>query len=92
MLSSELQHFHPDSTAPLGDKTLMHAERFQMANRIMCLEMLVKLNLFQLMERHRFWDSFLISIYRIDAYDLKNGNAHVREWWKNALYLSINPA
>ena len=52
-----------------------------MTHRIMCheREMLLKLNLFQLMEQHCFWDSVLISIYQIDAQDLKNGNAHVRE-------------
>ena len=33
---------------------------------------------FQLMERHRSWDSFLISIYQIDTHDLKNGNVHAR--------------
>ena len=40
-------------------------------------ETLLKLNFFQLMERHRSWGSVLISIYRLDTHDLKNGNAHM---------------
>ena len=40
--------------------------------------MRLKLNCFQLMERHCSWDGILIFIYRIDAHDLKNGNAHER--------------
>ena len=48
-----------------------------MTNRILCHEheTLLKLNFFQLIERHRSSDSVLISIYRLDAHDLKNGNA-----------------
>ena len=38
-------------------------------------EKLLKLNLFQLMERHHSWGSVLISIYRIDAHDLKQKSA-----------------
>ena len=52
-----------------------------MTNRIMChdREMLLKVNLFQLMERHCSSDSVLILIYRIDAKAIKNGNVHVGE-------------
>ena len=39
-------------------------------------ETLLKLKFVELIERHRSWDSVLISSYRIDAYGLKNGNAH----------------
>ena len=62
-----------------------YAEQFQMTNRIMCheCEMLLKLNLFQLMEQHRSWVSVLISIYQLDTYDLKNGNVHATKPWKN---------
>ena len=42
-----------------------------MTNRIMCQDReTLKLN-FQLMEQHRSWESVLISIYWIDAHDLK---------------------
>ena len=36
-----------------------HAERFQMTNKTMCheREMLLKLNLFQLVEQRHSWDS-----------------------------------
>ena len=44
-------------------------------------EMLLKLELFQLMEQHRS-----------DAHDLKNGNVHARKRWKNALRSSMNSA
>ena len=65
-----------------------------MTNRFVSLEreMILKLNLFQLMFPRRSWDSVLISIYRIDANDLKNRNAHAREQWKNALHSSMNSA
>ena len=45
-----------------------------MTNRIMCHEheTLLKLNFFQLLEPHRSWGGVLISIYRLDAHDLKN--------------------
>ena len=44
-----------------------------MTNRIMCheRETLLKLNFFQLMERHRSWGIVLILIYQIDAHDFK---------------------
>ena len=53
-----------------------HVERFQITNRIMCheREMLLKLNFFQLTEGHHSWSSVLISIYWLDAHDLKNWN------------------
>ena len=44
------------------------------------------------MERHRSWDSVLISIYGLDAHDLKDGNANATKRWKNALHLSMNSA
>ena len=50
------------------------AERFQMINRIMCheLETLFKFFVFfQLLERYRSWHSVLISIYWLDAHNLK---------------------
>ena len=52
-----------------------------MSNRIMCHEheTLLKLNFFQLMEYYRSLDSFLISICRVDAHDLKNRNVHARK-------------
>ena len=47
-----------------------------MTNRIICheRETLLKLNFFQLVERYRSWGSVLISIYRLDAHDLKKTN------------------
>ena len=45
------------------------AEGFQMTNTIMCHE---RETLFQLVLRYRFWHSVLVSIYRLDAHDLKN--------------------
>ena len=50
------------------------------------------LKLFQRMEQHRSWGNILISIYRIDAHDLKNGNVHVRETKKTPSSSSMNPA
>ena len=53
-------------------------------------EMLLKLNFFQLIERHRSWDSVLILIYWLDAHYLKNRNAHATKRWKKALHSSMN--
>ena len=55
-----------------------HAECFQMTKRIMWYqcEMLLKLNLFQLMELYCSWDGILISINRIDTNASKKENAH----------------
>ena len=75
-----------------SDKTLMQS--FHMTIRIMCheRETLLKLNFFQLIKLHHSWYSILILIYRIDTYDLKNGNAHGRKRWKNTLLLNMNSA
>ena len=41
------------------------------------------------MKQHCSWGNILILIYRVDAHDLKNGNAHATKWWKNALRSSV---
>ena len=53
-------------------------------------ETLLKLNLFQLMQQHRSWDKFLISIYWIDAHDLKTEMRMRASIEKNGLHLSMN--
>ena len=71
-----------------------HAECFQMTNRIVCheREMLLKLNFFQLMERCHSWHSVLISIYRLDAYDLKKRKCTCDKGIKKRLCSSMNSA
>ena len=66
--------------------------RWPIESGVMSLKHSWSWNFFQLMERHRSWDSVLILIYQIDAHDLKNGNVHARKRWKNALHLSMNSA
>ena len=58
-----------------------HAERSQTTNEIVYYdhETILKLNFHQLMEQCNSRGSVLIFIYRLDAHDLKNKNAHVRE-------------
>ena len=93
---SNAKHFFNDEwwAAAFPFKTPSHClalkcscRAFYKTNRILCheCETLLKLNFFQLMELYRSWDSVLTSIYRIDAHELKNGNAHVRERWKKHL-------
>ena len=48
-------------------------------------------NFFQLIEWHYSWD-VLISIYQIDAHDLKNRNAHAIKLLKKASCLSMHSA
>ena len=43
------------------------------------------------MERHPSWGSILLLIYQLEAHDLKNGNAHLRERWKMLHVSSMNP-
>ena len=42
----------------------------------------MKMNFFQLVEQHHFWDSLLISIYWLDTHNLKNGKEHATKRWK----------
>ena len=42
-------------------------------------ETLLKLTFFQLMERYRSWGSVLVSIYRLDAHDLKKTEVRMRQ-------------
>ena len=58
----------------------------KMVYRIMCHEgeTLLKLNFFQLIERYRSWSSVVISIYRLDAHDLKKRKCACDKAIKNA--------
>ena len=80
MLSSELRRFLSDSTPLLSDKKLMESIFRQIIIGFCVMSMkCLEVELFQLMEWHRSWDSILISIYWIDAHALKNRNAHAKE-------------
>ena len=51
-------------------------------------ETFLKLNFFQLMERHRSWGSVLISMYLIDARDLKI-EMRMRQSNEKTLYFEV---
>ena len=61
-LSGELWWFHSDSKPQLGDKTLMQSIFRWLTESCHERETLLKLNFFQLMQRHHSWDSVLILI------------------------------
>ena len=78
--NAELQHFHSDSVPRLSNKNA-HTWRSQMTNKILSHKLL-KLIIFQPMERHRSWDSVLILISWVDTNDLKTRNTHARRAMK----------
>ena len=49
------------------------------------------IDFFQFVEQHHSWGSIFISIYRIDARDLKNKSVHAKNWWKNVWVVGFNP-
>ena len=72
MLSGKVQHFYSDLTPPLSYKTLMQSVfRWPIESCVMSLKCSWSWTFFLLIEQHRSWDSVLISMYRIDAHDLK---------------------
>ena len=77
--------------APLSDETLMQSIFRWPIDRIMCheRETLFEIEIFQPMERHYSWDSILISIFRIDTHDLKDGNVHTRKAMKKTCCVRV---
>ena len=66
----ELQHFPIRLQAIAHDKLLMQSI-FRRPIEFCECETHMKVNLFQLIKRHYFWESILIPIYLLDAYNLK---------------------
>ena len=53
--------------------------------------MLLKVNFFQPMEQRPSWGSVLLYIYHITFHDLKNGNTHAGEQYKQVMFPTMNP-
>ena len=96
-LSIELWHFYSDSTPPLSCKMLIPSVfRPPIESRVMSVVWnTLDVELFSTRGVMLLWRySVLTSIYWLDAYDLKNKNAHARERpkKKNACVVSMNAA
>ena len=71
-LSSELQHFHSDSTPLLSNKTLMQSvSRWPVESCVMCVKRSWSWTWFNSWSSITFGIAFLILIYQTAAHDLK---------------------